>query len=154
MGREDCSLCHHADDTYQCVWCTATRTCVYQKLCRSSAPVQCPNPEITDVSQPTGHTHFPHHHFTLLLLLLLLVMLEISGRFYFLSFADPPSLRPSQRSDLGDHQRLQHGDKEGGHQEDHSGGSGLCPPGGQILRLHQVIQSTFSRRGSINVRLP
>lgn len=52
--------------------------------------------------------------------------------------ADHPSLRPSERSDLGDHQRLQHGNKEGRHQEDHRGRSGLRSPGGQILRLYQV----------------
>lgn len=52
--------------------------------------------------------------------------------------ADRPSLRASERSHLGDHQRLQHGNKEGRHQEDHGGRSGLCSPGGQILRVHQV----------------
>ncbi|TWW64893.1 Plexin-B2 Precursor [Takifugu flavidus] len=49
VGREDCSLCRHADATYQCVWCTATHMCVYQELCRLSAPAQCPKPEITDI---------------------------------------------------------------------------------------------------------
>ncbi|XP_045927672.1 plexin-B2a [Micropterus dolomieu] len=49
VGREDCSLCKHADDTYQCVWCSATHTCVYRELCQSPQPTQCPNPEITDI---------------------------------------------------------------------------------------------------------
>lgn len=52
--------------------------------------------------------------------------------------ADRPSLRASERSHLSDHQRLQHGNKEGRHQEDHGGRSGLRSPGGQILRVHQV----------------
>ncbi|CAJ1054611.1 plexin-B2a [Xyrichtys novacula] len=49
VGREDCSLCKHADAKYQCVWCAATRTCVYRGLCLSPQPAQCPNPEITDI---------------------------------------------------------------------------------------------------------
>uniref|UniRef100_A0A8C4ELU8 Plexin b2a, tandem duplicate 1 n=1 Tax=Dicentrarchus labrax TaxID=13489 RepID=A0A8C4ELU8_DICLA len=49
VGREDCSLCKHADATYQCVWCAASRTCVYQDLCPSPQPAQCPDPEITDI---------------------------------------------------------------------------------------------------------
>uniref|UniRef100_A0A671Y7G4 Plexin b2a, tandem duplicate 1 n=1 Tax=Sparus aurata TaxID=8175 RepID=A0A671Y7G4_SPAAU len=49
VGREDCSLCKHADSTYQCVWCSATRTCVYRELCPSPQPAQCPDPEITDI---------------------------------------------------------------------------------------------------------
>ncbi|KAI3366565.1 hypothetical protein L3Q82_000488 [Scortum barcoo] len=49
VGREDCSLCKHANATYQCVWCSATRTCVYRELCPSPQPAQCPNPEITDI---------------------------------------------------------------------------------------------------------
>ncbi|XP_074553968.1 plexin-B2-like [Halichoeres trimaculatus] len=49
VGREDCSLCKHADSKYQCVWCAATRTCVYRELCLSPQPAQCPNPEITDI---------------------------------------------------------------------------------------------------------
>uniref|UniRef100_UPI0037E9BEC6 plexin-B2-like n=1 Tax=Semicossyphus pulcher TaxID=241346 RepID=UPI0037E9BEC6 len=49
VGREDCSLCKHADAKYQCVWCAATRTCVYRELCPSPQPAQCPNPEITDI---------------------------------------------------------------------------------------------------------
>lgn len=50
VGREDCSLCKHADSKYQCVWCAASHSCVYRELCRSPQPAQCPNPEITDVS--------------------------------------------------------------------------------------------------------
>ncbi|XP_070847904.1 plexin-B2a [Chaetodon trifascialis] len=49
VGRRDCSLCKHADAMYQCVWCAATRTCVYRELCPSPQPAQCPNPEITDI---------------------------------------------------------------------------------------------------------
>ncbi|XP_078138128.1 plexin-B2-like isoform X2 [Centroberyx gerrardi] len=49
MGREDCSLCKHADAKYQCVWCAATHTCVYRGLCPSPEPAQCPNPKITDI---------------------------------------------------------------------------------------------------------
>uniref|UniRef100_A0A8C9Y898 Plexin b2a, tandem duplicate 1 n=1 Tax=Sander lucioperca TaxID=283035 RepID=A0A8C9Y898_SANLU len=50
VGREDCSLCKHAEAKYQCAWCAATRTCVYRDLCPSSQPQpQCPNPEITDI---------------------------------------------------------------------------------------------------------
>uniref|UniRef100_A0A667Z509 Plexin b2a, tandem duplicate 1 n=1 Tax=Myripristis murdjan TaxID=586833 RepID=A0A667Z509_9TELE len=48
-GREDCSLCKHADAKYQCVWCAVTHTCVYRKLCPSPEPAQCPNPTITDI---------------------------------------------------------------------------------------------------------
>lgn len=50
VGREDCSLCKHADSKYQCVWCAASHSCVYRELCRLPQPAQCPNPEITDVS--------------------------------------------------------------------------------------------------------
>lgn len=50
VGREDCSLCKHADAKYQCVWCAASHSCVYRELCASPQPAQCPNPEITDVS--------------------------------------------------------------------------------------------------------
>ncbi|KAM7378479.1 hypothetical protein PAMA_013403 [Pampus argenteus] len=49
VGREDCSLCKHADEKYQCVWCAASRSCVYRELCPSPLPAQCPNPEITDI---------------------------------------------------------------------------------------------------------
>lgn len=49
VGREDCSLCKHADSKYQCVWCAASHTCVYQGLCMSQQPELCPNPEITDI---------------------------------------------------------------------------------------------------------
>uniref|UniRef100_A0A4W6D032 Plexin b2a, tandem duplicate 1 n=1 Tax=Lates calcarifer TaxID=8187 RepID=A0A4W6D032_LATCA len=49
VGREDCSLCKHADAKYQCVWCATSRTCVYRELCPSQQSAQCPNPEITDI---------------------------------------------------------------------------------------------------------
>uniref|UniRef100_A0A3Q1C4C1 Sema domain-containing protein n=1 Tax=Amphiprion ocellaris TaxID=80972 RepID=A0A3Q1C4C1_AMPOC len=49
VGREDCSLCKHADTKYQCVWCSASRTCVYRELCPTPQPDQCPDPEITDI---------------------------------------------------------------------------------------------------------
>ncbi|XP_069375673.1 plexin-B2-like isoform X2 [Paralichthys olivaceus] len=49
VGREDCSLCKHAAAQYQCVWCSATRSCVYRELCPSSQPAKCPDPEITDI---------------------------------------------------------------------------------------------------------
>ncbi|XP_039891728.1 plexin-B2a [Simochromis diagramma] len=54
VGREDCSLCKHADSKYQCVWCAASHSCVYRELCRSPQPAQCPNPEITDISPRYG----------------------------------------------------------------------------------------------------
>uniref|UniRef100_H3CIC5 Plexin b2a, tandem duplicate 1 n=1 Tax=Tetraodon nigroviridis TaxID=99883 RepID=H3CIC5_TETNG len=54
VGREDCSLCQHADATYQCVWCAAKRSCVYRELCGSSAPAQCPEPKITAISPRQG----------------------------------------------------------------------------------------------------
>ncbi|XP_026219213.1 plexin-B2a [Anabas testudineus] len=49
VGREDCSLCKHADAIYQCVWCATSHSCVYRELCPSPQPAQCPNPEITDI---------------------------------------------------------------------------------------------------------
>ncbi|XP_033846131.1 plexin-B2a [Periophthalmus magnuspinnatus] len=49
VGREDCSLCKHADSKYQCVWCASSHTCVYHNLCLSQQPELCPNPEITDI---------------------------------------------------------------------------------------------------------
>ncbi|XP_068611389.1 plexin-B2-like [Brachionichthys hirsutus] len=49
VGREDCSLCRHADATYRCVWCAATHTCVYRELCPAAQPARCPDPEITDI---------------------------------------------------------------------------------------------------------
>ncbi|KAM8884047.1 plexin-B2a isoform 1-T5 [Synchiropus picturatus] len=49
VGKEDCSLCKHADAKYQCVWCSTTRSCVYRELCHSPLPAQCPSPEITDI---------------------------------------------------------------------------------------------------------
>lgn len=57
VGRQDCSLCKNADHKYSCVWCAKHKACVYEKLCMPSQPgsqdpydVECPNPEITDVS--------------------------------------------------------------------------------------------------------
>ncbi|XP_041833898.1 plexin-B2a [Melanotaenia boesemani] len=49
VGREDCSLCKHADAKYQCVWCQASKTCVYSELCPTPEPAQCPNPQISDI---------------------------------------------------------------------------------------------------------
>ncbi|XP_034019127.1 plexin-B2-like [Thalassophryne amazonica] len=49
MGRDDCSLCKHAHAQYQCVWCTATHSCLYRELCMSPEPEQCPDPVITDI---------------------------------------------------------------------------------------------------------
>ncbi|XP_068565555.1 plexin-B2-like [Cebidichthys violaceus] len=49
VGREDCSLCKHAEAKYRCVWCSASRSCVYRELCSSPQPAQCPDPEITDI---------------------------------------------------------------------------------------------------------
>ncbi|XP_061570338.1 plexin-B2-like [Cololabis saira] len=49
VGREDCSLCKHADAKYQCVWCAASHACVYRELCPSPEPAQCPNPEISNI---------------------------------------------------------------------------------------------------------
>ncbi|KAM6895544.1 plexin-B2a [Xenentodon cancila] len=49
VGREDCSLCKHADAKYQCVWCAASHACVYKELCPSPEPAQCPRPEISDI---------------------------------------------------------------------------------------------------------
>ncbi|KAF0029816.1 hypothetical protein F2P81_018921 [Scophthalmus maximus] len=49
VGREDCSLCKHAAARYQCVWCSASRSCVYRELCPSPQTTQCPDPEITDI---------------------------------------------------------------------------------------------------------
>ncbi|CAL1568366.1 unnamed protein product [Knipowitschia caucasica] len=49
VGREDCSLCKHADSKYQCVWCASSHTCVYQDLCKSQPLELCPNPQITDI---------------------------------------------------------------------------------------------------------
>lgn len=57
VGRQDCSLCKNAGQKYSCVWCAKHKACVYEKLCTASQPgsqdpynVECPNPEITDVS--------------------------------------------------------------------------------------------------------
>ncbi|KAM9704713.1 plexin-B2-like isoform 1-T3 [Menidia menidia] len=49
VGREDCSLCKHAHAKYQCVWCTASRACVYSRICTAPPPAQCPDPEISDI---------------------------------------------------------------------------------------------------------
>ncbi|XP_014850853.1 PREDICTED: plexin-B2-like isoform X2 [Poecilia mexicana] len=58
VGREDCSLCKHADDKYNCEWCEETphetndkenMKCVYKEICKSSEPTPCPEPTITDV---------------------------------------------------------------------------------------------------------
>uniref|UniRef100_A0A3P9QF96 Plexin b2a, tandem duplicate 1 n=1 Tax=Poecilia reticulata TaxID=8081 RepID=A0A3P9QF96_POERE len=58
VGREDCSLCKHADDKYNCEWCEETprknnneqeMKCVYKEICKSSEPTPCPVPTITDV---------------------------------------------------------------------------------------------------------
>ncbi|XP_057185372.1 plexin-B2b isoform X1 [Triplophysa rosa] len=54
LGREDCSLCKNADPKYQCVWCTQTSSCVYEHLCASKEPEQCPDPQITDVTPKFG----------------------------------------------------------------------------------------------------
>ncbi|CAL8242316.1 unnamed protein product [Merluccius merluccius] len=54
MGREDCSLCRHADASYQCVWCLGSQSCVYRELCRSQEPTQCPAPKITDIMPRFG----------------------------------------------------------------------------------------------------
>lgn len=53
VGREDCSLCKHADAKYSCVWCPARRSCVYRELCQTPEPQQCPDPQIVDVSLRT-----------------------------------------------------------------------------------------------------
>lgn len=58
MGRQDCSLCKYADQKYNCVWCPKQNACVYKKLCNPDQQgsdddpnnIECPNPEITDVS--------------------------------------------------------------------------------------------------------
>uniref|UniRef100_A0AAQ4RKQ6 Sema domain-containing protein n=1 Tax=Gasterosteus aculeatus aculeatus TaxID=481459 RepID=A0AAQ4RKQ6_GASAC len=49
VGREDCSLCQHADAAYRCVWCSATRRCVYRERCPGPEAAQCPPPQITDI---------------------------------------------------------------------------------------------------------
>ncbi|XP_024140535.1 plexin-B2 [Oryzias melastigma] len=49
VGREDCSLCKHADAKYSCVWCPARRSCVYRELCQTPEPQQCPDPQIVDI---------------------------------------------------------------------------------------------------------
>ncbi|XP_038136353.1 LOW QUALITY PROTEIN: plexin-B2b [Cyprinodon tularosa] len=53
MGREDCSLCKHADQKYSCVWCKKQKACVYKKLCSSQEEEShsggCPDPEITNI---------------------------------------------------------------------------------------------------------
>uniref|UniRef100_A0A8C1IEX1 Plexin b2b n=1 Tax=Cyprinus carpio TaxID=7962 RepID=A0A8C1IEX1_CYPCA len=54
LGREDCSLCKNADPKYQCVWCTQTSSCVYELLCASREPEECPDPQITDITPRFG----------------------------------------------------------------------------------------------------
>ncbi|XP_055048270.2 plexin-B2b [Misgurnus anguillicaudatus] len=54
MGREDCSLCKNADPKYMCVWCTHTSSCVYDQLCASKEPEECPDPQITDITPKYG----------------------------------------------------------------------------------------------------
>ncbi|XP_053740821.1 plexin-B2b [Synchiropus splendidus] len=54
VGREDCSLCKHADSKYDCVWCPRHKSCVYRKLCSQDdlddpSKTECPDPEITDI---------------------------------------------------------------------------------------------------------
>ncbi|KAM3608882.1 uncharacterized protein V6R79_006210 [Siganus canaliculatus] len=55
MGRQDCSLCKHADPKYSCVWCSKQKACVFEKLCfpdqHGSDPhnTECPDPQITDI---------------------------------------------------------------------------------------------------------
>ncbi|XP_043964125.1 plexin-B2-like isoform X2 [Gambusia affinis] len=48
VGREDCSLCKHADDKYNCEWCEEMK-CVYKKICKLPKLAQCPKPTITDI---------------------------------------------------------------------------------------------------------
>ncbi|RXN05275.1 plexin-B2-like protein [Labeo rohita] len=54
LGREDCSLCKNADPKYQCVWCTQSSSCVYEQLCAVKEPVECPDPQITDITPRFG----------------------------------------------------------------------------------------------------
>uniref|UniRef100_A0A8C1JT50 Plexin b2b n=1 Tax=Cyprinus carpio TaxID=7962 RepID=A0A8C1JT50_CYPCA len=54
LGREDCSLCKNADPKYQCVWCTQSSSCVYDQLCASKEPKECPDPQITDITPRFG----------------------------------------------------------------------------------------------------
>ncbi|XP_061663981.1 plexin-B2-like [Syngnathoides biaculeatus] len=49
VGRDDCSLCKHADAKYECVWCAAAQACVYRRLCATPPPASCPPPKITDI---------------------------------------------------------------------------------------------------------
>ncbi|XP_054655754.1 plexin-B2-like isoform X2 [Dunckerocampus dactyliophorus] len=49
VGREDCSLCKHADAKYECVWCAGSQACVYRQLCPTAQPALCPAPKITDI---------------------------------------------------------------------------------------------------------
>lgn len=48
VRREDCSLCKNADQQYNCVWCSTTKSCIYRSLCRHEL-TQCPAPKITDI---------------------------------------------------------------------------------------------------------
>ncbi|TRY78985.1 hypothetical protein DNTS_005258 [Danionella cerebrum] len=54
LGREDCSLCKNADSRYQCVWCRQSSACVYEQLCSSKEAVQCPDPQITNITPRFG----------------------------------------------------------------------------------------------------
>ncbi|XP_076153290.1 plexin-B2-like [Alosa pseudoharengus] len=50
VGREDCSLCKNANETYGCVWCATTRSCIYKGLCtHQEVEPNCPAPTITDI---------------------------------------------------------------------------------------------------------
>ncbi|XP_072528708.1 plexin-B2a [Salminus brasiliensis] len=53
VGREDCSLCKNADAKYECVWCGATRSCIYNKLCDEEVQ-KCPAPSITEIVPQYG----------------------------------------------------------------------------------------------------
>ncbi|XP_066523057.1 plexin-B2b isoform X2 [Hoplias malabaricus] len=54
LGREDCSLCKNADQKYHCVWCTRTRSCVFEKLCPTDEAKDCPDPGISDITPRYG----------------------------------------------------------------------------------------------------
>ncbi|XP_062374597.1 plexin-B2a [Sardina pilchardus] len=53
VGREDCSLCKNANETYGCVWCATTHSCIYKDLCPREE-LQCPEPTITDIMPRFG----------------------------------------------------------------------------------------------------
>ncbi|KAG7454750.1 hypothetical protein MATL_G00263040 [Megalops atlanticus] len=54
FGREDCSLCKNAPVQYNCVWCAATKACVYRNLCPTGEAPECPNPQITEIIPQFG----------------------------------------------------------------------------------------------------